>query len=52
MIWFAIILAVVVGAVVGLFTTSPTKALRAGLITLAAGVALSILILFSGILGG
>ena len=52
MIWFAIILAVVVGGVVGLLKRSLVQALRAGLITLALGVIVSILILFSGILGG
>jgi hypothetical protein len=52
MIWFALIAAVGVGVVYGLIVRSVAKAFRAGFITLVIGVTLSILILFSGILGG
>ena len=52
MIWFAIILAVVVGGVTGLFRRSLVQALRAGLVTLLLGIAVSILVVLSGILGG
>jgi ABC-type uncharacterized transport system permease subunit len=52
MIWFAIILAIVVGGIVGLFTRNLRKALRVGIATLVAGIILSTLIVFSGILGG
>ena len=52
MIWFALILAVVVGGVVGLFKRSLAQGLRVGLITLGVGIIVSILILLSGVLGG
>lgn len=51
MIWFVIILAIVIGVVVGLFTRNLKKALRVGFSTLVGGVLLSIIIL-SGIMGG
>jgi len=52
MIWFAIILAVVIGGVVGLFTRNLKKALVVGSATLFVGVLLSFLIVYSGIMGG
>lgn len=52
MFWFTIILALVVGAGVGLYTRSLKKALAVGLITLGAGVLLSLLIVYSGVMGG
>jgi len=52
MIWFAIILAIVIGGVVGLFTRNLKKALVVGSITLIVGVLLSFLIVLSGIMGG
>ena len=51
-IWFALILAIVVGSVVGLFTRNLKKALAAGMTTLIVGVLLSFLIIYSGIMGG
>ncbi|MFC1997705.1 hypothetical protein ACFLXI_08905 [Chloroflexota bacterium] len=52
MIWFAMILAVVIGVVVGIFTRNFKKGLTWGLISLGAGVLLSFLIVYSGIMGG
>jgi hypothetical protein len=52
MIWFVIILALVIGGGVGLFTRNFKKALRVGLTVLVAGIILSILIVYSGIMGG
>ena len=52
MIWFAIILAIVIGGVVGLFTRNLKKALVVGSATLFVGVLLSFLIIYSGIMGG
>jgi len=52
MIWFAMILAVIVAALVGFFKRSLGQAVRAGLITLVAGVILSLLIVYSGLMGG
>ena len=52
MVWFVIILALVVGGVVCLFTRNLKKALGVGLATLIAGILLSFLIVFSGIMGG
>ena len=52
MIWFAIILAVIIGALVGLFTRDLKKALVAGFISLTAGVVLSLAIVYSGLMGG
>lgn len=52
MFWFALILAIVVSLAVGLFTRDITRALRAGLITLGAGVVLSLVLIFSGMMGG
>ena len=52
MIWFALILALVIGSVVGLFTRNLKKALAVGMSTLIVGVLLSFLIVYSGIMGG
>lgn len=52
MIWFALILSIVIGSVVGLFTRNLKKALVAGMTTLIVGVLLSFLIVYSGIMGG
>ena len=52
MIWFAIILALVIGGVVGLFTRNLKKALGVGLTTLIAGIIFSFLIIYSGLMGG
>jgi len=51
-IWFVIILAVIIGGVVGLFTRKMLIALGVGLTILIAGIILSILIVYSGIMGG
>ena len=52
MIWFALIFAVVIGGLVGLFTRDLKKGLGAGVISLVAGVLLSLVIVYSGIMGG
>jgi len=52
MIWFALILALVVGSIVGLFTRNLKKGILVGLVTLIVGVFLSLIIVFSGIMGG
>lgn len=52
MIWFALILAVIVGIITGIFTRSLRRAVIFLLGTFAFGVVLSLIILFSGILGG
>jgi len=52
MIWFAIILACVVAIVVGVYTRDLKKTLRVGIITLIAGTFLSLLIVYSGVMGG
>ncbi len=51
-VWFALILALGVGGLVGIFTRNLRKALKFALITLLGGISLSILIILSGILGG
>jgi hypothetical protein len=52
MIWFVIILAVVIGGVVVLLTRNIIKALGVGVAILIAGSLISLLIIYSGILGG
>ena len=52
MIWIVIILALVVGGVVGLFTRNFKKSFSAGLTVFVGGSLLSILIVLSGIMGG
>ena len=52
MIWFAIILAVFVGGVTGFLKQSLFQGLRAGVVTLLLGIAVSVLVVLSGILGG
>lgn len=52
MIWFVIILALLIGGVVGLFTRNLNKALGVGLTILITGIVLSFLIVYSGIMGG
>jgi len=52
MIWFVLILALVIGAVVGLLTRNLKIALGVGLTLLIAGIVLSFIIIYSGIMGG
>ena len=52
MIWFVIILALVIGGIVGLFTRNLRKSLSIGLTVLVAGIIFSFLIVYSGIMGG
>jgi hypothetical protein len=52
MIWYAIILALGAGVLVGIFTRDLRKALKVALVTFLAGVVLSLLIILSGVLGG
>ncbi|MGB2897364.1 MAG: hypothetical protein WBB65_14525 [Anaerolineales bacterium] len=52
MIWFPLILALIGGVVVALYTRSYKRALGVGLILLAAGIVISFIIVYSGILGG
>jgi len=52
MIWYALILAIVVGILSGLFTKNLRKALKIALLTFLGGVVLSLLIILSGVLGG
>jgi uncharacterized membrane protein YhiD involved in acid resistance len=51
MIWFAIILAVVIGGAVGLFTRNFARALKAGLITLMISIAIALIVIYSGLMG-
>jgi uncharacterized protein YqhQ len=52
MIWFALILAIAVGSLVGFITRNLRKALRLALLTFIGGIVISILIILSGVLGG
>ncbi len=52
MIWFAIFASILVGSVFGLVTRDLRRALRAALITLVIGVALALVIVYSGLMGG
>lgn len=52
MIWFAIILAVVVGSGVALFSRNLGRGLKAGVVTLFVGILVSLLIVYSGLMGG
>ena len=52
MLWFVMILAVVMGSLVGLFTHNLKRALRVGTSILIVGTIVSLLVLLSGILGG
>jgi len=52
MIWFAIILALVIGSLVGIFTRNLKKAVGVGLIFLVAGIIFSLIVVYSGIMGG
>ena len=52
MLWYALILGLVVGGVALLLTREVRQALRFGGIALAFGVVISLLITFSGLLGG
>ena len=52
MIWFALILSLVIGGAAGLFTRNLKKALGVGLTSLIAGIVLSLIIVYSGIMGG
>jgi len=52
LIWYALILALGAGILVGVFTRDLRKALKVVLGTLLVGVLLSLLIILSGILGG
>ena len=52
MFWFALILAIVIGGLVGLLTRNLKKAFMVGSASLIVGVLLSLLIIYSGIMGG
>ena len=52
MLWLALILAIIIGSLVGLFTRNLKKALVFGSASLVVGVLLSLLIVLSGIMGG
>ncbi len=52
MIWFAIILAFATAVLVGIFTRKLKKSILAGVITLIIGAILSLMIVYSGIMGG
>jgi hypothetical protein len=52
MIWFAVIFALFIGSAVGIYARSLSKGIRVGLVILVSGIILSILIFYSGILGG
>jgi len=52
MIWFALILAVIVGIITGIFTRSLSRAVLVSLGTFALGVVLSLMIVYSGLMGG
>jgi hypothetical protein len=52
MLWFVLILAISNGVLVALITRNLKKALLFGLASLIIGVLFSLLILFSGIMGG
>lgn len=52
MIWFAVILAFILAVVTGLLTRDIEKALVVGLTALIVGVLLSLLIVYSGLMGG
>ena len=52
MIWYALILALGAGVLVGIFTRDLRKALKVALVTFVAGVVTSVLIILSGVLGG
>ena len=52
MIWYALILALGAGVLVGIFTRNLRKALKVALVTLLVGVLSSLLIILSGVLGG
>ena len=52
MIWFAIILAFIVGVIAGILTRSFRRTVIVFLSTLALGVLLSLVIVFSGLMGG
>ena len=52
MLWFALILAIIIAVLVGLFTRNIKKALVFGSASLIIGVSLSLLIIYSGIMGG
>jgi Na+/H+-dicarboxylate symporter len=52
MLWYALILAIVVGSLVGLFTRNLGKALKIAFLTFLGGIVLSLLIILSGVLGG
>ncbi|MCK4724659.1 MAG: hypothetical protein KAT29_02600 [Anaerolineales bacterium] len=52
MIWFAIILAIIVGVIAGIITRSYRRAVIVFLGTLTFGVLLSLVIVYSGLMGG
>ena len=52
MIWIAIGLAVVVGLGTALITRDAVRGLRAGLYTLVFGVAVSLVLVYGGFMGG
>jgi len=52
MIWFAIILAIITGVISGILTRSLRRAAIVFLGALALGVVLSLVIVYSGLMGG
>lgn len=52
MFWFVIILAVVVGGLVGFITRNLKKGFQIGLTVFIVGIVLSLLIVYSGLMGG
>ena len=52
MIWFALILAIIVGVITGIFTRSLRRVVIFLLGTFAFGVLLSLIIVYSGLMGG
>ncbi len=52
MIWFAAILAVIAGIIAAIFTRSISRAFLVALATFILGVFISLIIVYSGLLGG
>lgn len=52
MIWIAVILSLFIGGLVGLISRSLVQGLKAGAIVLVLGVLISLLIVYSGVMGG
>ena len=52
MIWLVLALVFIIAGIVGLYTRDLRKVLIAGMTTLITGVVLSLIIVYSGIMGG